>query len=177
MEQSIPMKRLLPLLALVLMLFPGCGDDGDDGDDGAATGAYSAQLRPLNGSGVTGEATFESQEDGIAVRITARGLEPGQVLPTYVKGFAGTREARCPDSGEELSAREARAFGDTLFTVEPFPTIKPGEARLRYDLMLTPSEGEFRRLQPLERRTLVLEAGEGRGRTLPVACGEISRSE
>lgn len=170
------MRRLLPLLPLILALLVGCGDEGGDDESGSDDAAYSAQLRPLNGSGVTGEATFESQEDGIAVRITARGLEPGQVLPTYVKGFAGTREARCPDSGDELSAREARAYGDTLFTVEPFPTIKPGEARLRYDLMLTPSEGELRRLEPLERRTLVLEAGEGRART-PVACGEISRSE
>lgn len=166
------MKRLLLLLAVVLAPVAGCGDEGDEGDARADRTTYSAQLRPLNGSGVTGDAAFRFQEDGIAVRITARGLEPGQILPTYIKGFAAAREARCPDSGERLSAREARTYGDTVFEVEPFPTIKPGEARLRYDLTLTPSERELRRLEPFERRTLVLRAGEG-PRTLPVACGEI----
>jgi len=171
------MKPVLPLLAVVLALFASCGDEGDDDEGRSDDTAYSAQLRPLNGSGVTGEATFEFQDDGIKVRITARGLAPGEILPTYVKGFAGTREARCPDSGGDHNAREARAYGDTLFSVEPFPTIEPGEASLRYYLMLTPSEAELRRLEPLERRTLVLEAGDRRARTSPVACGEISPSE
>lgn len=176
MKQSVQIRRLIPLLALVLALLVGCGDEEGEGEDGADGRAYSTELRPLNGSGVTGEAAFEFQEDGLAVRITARGFEAGRILPTYVKGFTGTREARCPDSGEDLSAREARAYGDTLFAVDPFPTIKPGERRLRYDLTLTPSEGDLRRLQPLDRRTLVLEAGDG-PRALPVACGEISASE
>ena len=176
MAPSIPMKRLLPGLTAVLGVLAGCGEDGGGGEGGADSARYSADLRPLNGSGVTGKAAFESQEDGIAVRITASGLEPGQILPTYVKGFAGTREARCPDSGDDLSAREARVYGDTVFALEPFPTIKPGEATLRHDLTLTPSEGELRRLEPLERRTLVLQAGEG-PRTVPVACGEISAAE
>ncbi len=171
------MKQLVPLLALVLTLFSGCGgdDDGEGGDGG--TTEYSATLRPLNNSGVTGEAVFEQQGDEIRLRITAKGLEPGQIIPTYVRGFAGTREARCPRSDGNLSAREARAYGATVFSVEPFPTIKPAEATLRYDLTLTPSKAERHRLEPLARRTLMLEAGKRRTQTLAVACGEISPLE
>lgn len=165
------MKPLAPALAALIALLAGCDDD----DGGAEVMRYSAELLPLNDSGATGQARLEVRADELTVRITARGLEAGQVVPTYIRGFAGMREARCPRSGEDLAAREARAYGDRLFAVEPFPTIEPGATRLRYDLTLSPSPAARRRLQPLERRVLVLQAGERN--PSPVACGELTQSD
>ncbi len=174
------MKPLLPLLAVLLALLPACGD----GETGAGeVTEYAAELRPLNGSGVTGKAVFELQEDAIGVRISARGFEDKQIISQSITGLAGTKPARCPDGG---AGQRRRSYGRTLFYVQPSPTIKPGETRLRYDLTVHLSEAERRRLEPLEGRALVLsgrtagrggEVSPGRAGDLPLACGRISRAE
>ena len=128
---------------------------------------------------------MELEEDALRVRITARGLGEDQIVAQYVKGVAGTTPARCPDG--DVSARQGRAaYGGTLLALQPFPTIKRGQNQLRYDLTLSLSERERRRVEPLEGRALVLsgktaeregDVSAGRLGNLPLACGRISTAE
>ncbi len=169
------MKLLLPLLALALVLFAGCG--GDD----IETEQYSAELRAIGGSGVTGRAVFRLEDDAIDATITAKGLEERQIVSQFVKGLAGTEQARCPESVQFAGGGQV-AYGKTVLALEPFPTVQPGRDVSRYDGRLPLSEAERRRIEPLERRVLLItgeaaqENGGGR-RNTPVACGEISTSE
>lgn len=179
------MKPLLPLLAALLAFAPGCGDDDGEDASGGEPAQYTAELRPLNESGVRGNALFELEDGAIGVKITARGLRGDQIIAQYVKGVAGTTPARCPD-GDVSASQGRRAYGGTLLAVEPFPTVKRGEDRLRYDLRLSLSERERDRLEPFAGRALVLsgETAErhgdlraGRPGNLPLACGLISRAD
>jgi Ca2+-binding RTX toxin-like protein len=66
---------------------------GLGGDDILLAGPariHVADLQALNGSGATGTAILIQEEDALAVRIDARGLEPGQVHIQDINGrFAG----------------------------------------------------------------------------------------
>jgi hypothetical protein len=177
------MKPLLLLLAVLTALLPACGDDGGENVASGEVEEYAAELRPLNGSGVAGEAAFELGEDAIAVGITARPFEDGQILSLSIHGLAGTRLDRCPD-GDTSAAEGRRAYGRSLLLVRPSPTIKRGEDRLRYDLTVPLSDAQRRRLEPFQGRTLVISKNKGdRGRglragpALPLACGRISTAE
>ena len=176
------MKALLPLPALVLALAAGCGDeDGDDRSGAGEPAGYTAELRPLNDSGVTGEAAFDLEEDAVRVRISASGFKDDQIIAQWVKGRTDTAPARCP-RGDVSASQGRRAYGGTLLALQPFPTIRSGESALRYDLKLSLSAAERRRLEPGEGRVIVLagrtadrvgDLRSGRPENLPLACGRI----
>ncbi len=177
------MKPLLLLLAVLTALLPACGDDGGEDVASGKVKEYAAELSPLNGSGVAGKAGFEEGEDSLAVTVSARPFEDRQILALSINGGAGTTPARCPD-GDASAAEGRSAYGQVLVLVRPAPTIKRGEDRLRYDLLVPLSDGERRRLEPLEGRTLVISRNRGDrgrgvrpGRALPLACGRISAAE
>ena len=73
------------------------GGAGDDILVAGATPVHVADLQALNASGVSGTAILVEDEDMLAVRVDARGLEPGQVHIQDINGrFAGDE---FPDAG------------------------------------------------------------------------------
>ena len=163
---------------LLLSLVPACG--GREQPE-----RFSAELRPMNDSGVTGSARVERTGGHLRVVISARGLAPEQIHEQRLGGFAGTgREARCPagaddaDGDGRLSPSEARrAYGGEVMSLEPFPTVGR-ERRLRYDLTF-PVAPE--RAEAVDRRVIVLHGmstrgygGRGYRAEVPVACGALA---
>ena len=137
---------------------------------------YSAELRPLNDSGVEGRARFAREGEHLTVTIAADGLERNQIHGQSLHGFFEEgRRAECP-AGDEAQLRNfegAGVYGPPVRPLEPFPTV--GSAgRLDYRLTFTDDPD---RLDPLENRTLVLRgvSDEGKYRPdLPVACGRLT---
>ncbi len=201
------MKKLSPLLALLLAFATGCealktgetvekGDEGGCGGGGAAPqmfAQHTADLRPLNDSGVEGLARITLAGDLLTVRITASGLEENRIHKQYLTG--GREEAACPGGAEddngngfvEHSREEGEsAYGSTVLPLEPFPTTTRKSDRL--DVELDFPQVPRDRIEPLEDHAIVLagmranlhkQGREGRRRVeyvenLPVACGAIS---
>jgi len=145
------------------------------GEQPGATDAdrYSAELRPLNGSGVQGRARLDREGEHLTVAIQAEGLTPDRIHQQSVHGFVGERRAaECPVR-ESDDGRLASAYGPRLRALEPFPTVG-SDGRLDYRLTFTVDPEQ---LEPLETRTLVLEGASTDGATyrpdLPVACGRL----
>ncbi len=100
--------------------------------------AYMATLTPLNGSGVSGSAMLNMNDDGtLTVQINATGLEPGQTHVQHIHGFLdGTNSVIPPPSaggdaasemGTLLSVAEGAPFyGAILLPLEPSPTPSDG---------------------------------------------------
>jgi hypothetical protein len=59
-----------------------------------AISLYTADLTPLNNSGVTGEAWFSLDRYDLTVRINATGLEAGQQHPQHIHGLFDTNNAQ-----------------------------------------------------------------------------------
>lgn len=51
---------------------------------------FTSDLKPLNGSGVTGTANLTLNKNELTVRIDATGLEPDQTHPQHIHGLVGT---------------------------------------------------------------------------------------
>ena len=137
---------------------------------------YSAELQPLNDSGVEGRARLARKGEHLTVTIAADGLERNQIHGQALHGFFEEgRRAECP-AGDEAQLRNfegAGVYGPPVRPLEPFPTVG-SSGRLDYRLTFTDDPD---RLDRLENRTLVLRgvSDEGKYRPdLPVACGRLT---
>ena len=140
---------------------------------------YSAELQPLNDSGVEGRARLAREGEHLTVTIEADGLAPKRIHGQAVHGFLGERRAaECPSeaSGDDglLGWEEgASEYGPRLYRLEPFPTVE-SDGRLKYRLTFNVDPD---RLAPLDTRALVLRGDSTDGKyrpDLPVACGRLS---
>ncbi len=178
-----PVVPVMAAMAVMAVAVSACGEQ-----PGAADAArYSAELRPLNDSGVKGRARLDMEREHLTVTIEADGLEPDQIHEQGVHGFlAEQRGAECPaqESGKGASpslralGRLAEddgtsTYGRRLRALEPFPTVG-SNGRLDYRLTFTVDPDQ---LKPLENRALVLRGASPDGGTyrpdLPVACGRL----
>lgn len=178
------MRRLVTLLASLLVLAPACGQEPATGGGGEAQ-RFAADLRPLSGSDVEGTARMTLAGNHLIIDIDARGLEPRWIHPQHIRGAPEENgEPSCPASADDLDnggyrlEEGERADGGNLLALEPFPTVGR-KGRLDWNVTMNVDPDELR---PLERRVVVLRgrmAGrDARGRAeydpdIPVACGVI----
>lgn len=128
----------------------GCGG-------GSEPVTYSAQLAPVGGSGVDGEARLELAGDHLELDIRATGLVPNRVHEQRLQA----------DGGGD------RCGGDALLALAPYPTVGD-DGRLDYDNTLELDRDEL----DLSNATVVLFGSSGGGRyrpEAPVACGRLER--
>jgi hypothetical protein len=83
------MALALPAVAALLMATPAAA---------AAAQSYEVRLAPVNDSGATGTAILTVTDDGgMRVKVTARGLVPGVAHALHVHGdVTGRADHRCP---------------------------------------------------------------------------------
>jgi len=159
--------------AVAAVAVSACGEQPGPAD----ADRYSAELRPLNDSGVDGRARLVREGEHLMVTIEADGLEPDQIHQQGVHGFVeDERGAECPAGDEaRLTDEEGEnVYGPRLRALQPFPTVG-SNGRLAYRLTFTVDPDQ---LDPLKNRALVLRGasgGEGTYRPdLPVACGRLT---
>ena len=173
---------LVTLLTCGLVLVPACGQDSQELD------RYTARLRAINDSGVSGTASLSLVGDRLLVEIDAEEMVPDRIHPQNL--FAGAGEqgrARCPTaaadadgSGLVTPVEVQDAFGPGAVPLEPFPTVgSDGELAYRLTSELEPGE-----LEELDGRVLVLHGrggatsegapADGYEPGMPVACGRLA---
>jgi len=189
-EGPFTMRRLLPLAAVVVAGLSACGEEGEQSSQSSESPrSFTAQLRPLNDSGVKGTVKLVPREvEGesiLQVDIDATGLTPNRIHPQQIRGFVGGGiEAECPDDegGDLLVRDEAQnSYGEVIEDLAPYPTVGD-DGDLNWDL---PVEVNSDRLQPLGDRVVVLygkranrassDAGTIYEPKIPVACGKVQR--
>lgn len=162
-------------VAVAAVALSACGEQPGVAD----AERYSAELQPLNDSGVQGRARLAREGEHLTVAIEADGLAPNRIHGQAIHGFLGERRpGECPAeesvAGGTLGAEEgASEYGPRLDRLEPFPTVQ-SDGRLDYRLTLNVDPD---RLEPLDTRTLVLRGDSTGGKyrpDLPIACGRIT---
>jgi hypothetical protein len=132
---------------------------------------FVARLTPLNGSGVTGNATVTVEgTSGVNVEITAMGLEAGREHEQHIHGFRNGTPAKAAPMDATLTDQQAEAIvGPPLLALEPYPEgggPKPVTYRATFqDVSL---------LFPLDARAIELHGLTRGGEydfTIPVATG------
>lgn len=164
-----------PIVAAVAAVaVSACGEQPGPAD----ADRYSAELQPLNDSGVEGRARLAREGNHLTVRIKADGLERRHVHGQAIHGFVAQREAaECPseelgDVGGLRPKEGESQYGHPLRRLEPFPSVG-SDGRLDYGLTFNV---DAEKLEPLETRAIVLRGVSEGGRyrpELPVACGRI----
>lgn len=158
---------------------------------------YTAELSPLNNSGVTGTAELVLIGNELTVTINASGLEPNMVHPQHIHGFKeNNRNSKCPppsadDDGDNFVelGEGAPFYGPVLLPLQPFPTAPDGT--ITFVETYNVNDLDFS-VTPLQNRAIVLHGmtaeltqivnGEtvvvnGYIATLPVACGQIQPAQ
>lgn len=157
---------------------------------------FTAQLAPLNNSGVSGEATLMVDGNMLTVTITAEGLEANKVHPQHIHGFVeDNRNATCPAPSADKNGdglidliEGLPSYGPVLLElylpVDEFP-VADADGKLHFERTFSLGEVEFEEegqvisyanLKPLQNRAIVLHGMTVDGEyvaTLPVACGQI----
>lgn len=160
---------------------------------------FTAQLAPLNSSGVSGEATITVENNTLTVNIWADGLEPNMVHPQHIHGFKdNNRNSTCPSPADDRNGdgivdlvEGLPSYGPVLLElylpVDEFP-VADANGRIHYERTFKLGEVEFEEegqvisyadLKPLQNRAIVLHGMTVNGEyiaTLPVACGQIMKS-
>lgn len=158
-------------------------DDKEDKDKKV----FTAEVDPLNNSGVSGHATLILEGKKLTVKIHAEGLEADSPHPQHIHGLEDNKDATCPtrsadenDDGLIEIGEGLPFYGPVLLPLEPFSTAADGTIDYEHTFML--GEGETiaeRDLMPLQNRVIVLHGMTVDGEymaTLPVACGEIKEA-
>lgn len=142
---------------------------------------YTAELSPLNGSGVTGTAELTLMGDQLTVEIFATGVEPGNVHLQHIHGFMdNNKNSKCPppsadgdDADDLVGFLEGRPFyGPVLLPLDPFPV--PTDQTINFKETYTLSDDT--KVTPLQNTSIVLHGMTVDGtyiETLPIACGQI----
>lgn len=137
-------RALAASLALgATTMLAACEDDDLDLVENDAE-VYTVALTPLNGSGVTGTATFTVTDDQFAASVEAAGLAPGMVHPQHI--HAGSA---CPTASADANAdgfvdvtEGTPAYGGILVPLDSdlsaqmtgdFPTLAASSSTLDYD--------------------------------------------
>ena len=160
---------------------------------------FTANLNPLNNSGVTGKATITVENNTLTVNIWAEGLEPNMVHPQHIHGFkANNRNSTCPAPSDDKNGdglvdlvEGLPSYGPVLLElylpVDEFPKAD-ADGKIHYERTFSLGEVEFEEegqvisyadLKPLQNRAIVLHGMTVDGEyiaTLPVACGMIMKS-
>ena len=160
---------------------------------------FSAQLSPLNNSGVTGEATITVENNTLTVKVWADGLEPNMVHPQHIHGFMeDNRNSTCPAPSADTNGdgivdlvEGLPSYGPVLLElylpVDEFP-VADADGTIHYERTFELGQVEFEEegqvisyadLKPLQNRAIVLHGMTVNGEyiaTLPVACGQIMKS-
>ena len=168
----------VPLIgvAVAAVAVSACGERPGAAD----AGRYTADLQPLNDSGVGGRADVAREGEHLMVRIQADGLAPNWVHGQAIHGFTAERqEVECPaeEFGDaRLGAEEGESeYGRRLRKLEPYPSA---DSKGRIDYRLTHSIDPDQ-LEPLDTRTVVLRGASVGGDkdkyrpNRPVACGRL----
>lgn len=146
---------------------------------------YTAQLAPLNGSGVTGEVEIQVQGNRLDVMMVVRGVEPGQIHPQHIHGFDGNeQDATCPPpsaAGDDglISIAEGEPFyGPVQLALDPFPTPQDGTYVFHETFKITNADKDFtvQDARDLVDEEIVIHGMTVDGEywaTLPVACGAL----
>lgn len=168
----------------------GCSTDSDpifqDPDDDALF--YKSCLYPTNDSHAAGFAYFRLDGTELTAHVMAVGLEPGEVHPQHIHGFADDSESTCPPAnvaGEDglIDLDEGAPFyGPVILplTLEngEMPTAGPNGwvMYMRTFTLGTIGMPSVSDLGPLENRAVVLHGMTVGGEyltTLPVSCGTV----
>ncbi|MGK7392063.1 MAG: hypothetical protein ACNS60_17050 [Candidatus Cyclobacteriaceae bacterium M2_1C_046] len=150
---------------------------------------YSANLNPINNSGVNGSATLILEGNTLQVTIQANGLEPLKDHPQYIRGFPSSAEnSTCPPPGADtdgngiVGIEEGKLFyGGIKLPLDT--TTASSNGSLRYEDTFTLGEGnnpELEDLESLTSRAIVLHGMTINGNyepALPVACGQLVLSK
>ncbi|CAN5917260.1 hypothetical protein BH23ACT10_BH23ACT10_23400 [soil metagenome] len=156
---------------------------------------FTADLSPLNGSGVNGTATLTAEGSTLTVHIEASGLEAGMLHPQHIHGFDNpSRNAVCPtqDDADELEGLPEEAddpdkfvaleeglddYGPVQLPLEPFPTAEDGTIDYTQTFPINSVKAVRGQLQNrhivLHGLTIPGDDGDVYVATLPVACGQI----
>jgi Cu/Zn superoxide dismutase len=140
---------------------------------------YVAALRPVNRSGVMGEAIITVRGSTLYVQVRARGMEPGQEHAQHVHGFAGGQPSTCPPSASGTVVQEPEAetfYGPVLLPLAPFPTADASGSISYRGTLQASSDVSTITLLPLDGRAVVLHGMMVNGTyepSVPVACGEL----
>lgn len=95
---------------------------------------YTATWVPSSGSGVSGTTDFSLSGDQLTVHVRATGVEPGQIHPVHLHGFAGGRQSVLAppdadtrgDSDSYLESFESELYlGSPLLPLTLTPTGNP----------------------------------------------------
>jgi len=159
---------LMPAVGMVLIA-AGLTRQGDSKEK------YTAELRPLNDSGVSGTVSLKLEGDTLKVDIDAKGLEPNQTHPIHIHGFKeGDRASSCPSAQEGDITMDAveQAAGQSLAKFEVSERInEKGELKIQKTIQVNADE-----VEPLDKRLVAIHGMTVQGsydQSVPVACGRI----
>ena len=161
---------------------------------------FTAQLSPLNDSGVSGKANITVENNTLTVSVWAEGLEPNMVHPQHIHGFMeNNRNSTCPSPSDDTNGdgivdlvEGLPSYGPVLLElylpIDEFP-VADAAGTIHYERTFNLGEVEFAEegevisyadLKPLQNRAIVLHGMTVNGEyiaTLPVACGMIMKSK
>jgi len=139
------------------------------------TQTFTATLRELNDSGVTGTATITQQGDQITVAIQATGLEANQVHVQHIHSLEGAGDSTCPDASSDADGdgiitleESAPDYGPVQLALEPFPNAPDGT--ISFSGTFDAPDDDMATNAVVIHGMSVDGTYEG---TLPVACGTI----
>jgi len=197
MRQNRPFAVRVATIA-ALALAGVAGTAASFAQSGEATTIARVDLRALNDSGASGDATLRLSSDRrtLSVQIRATGLEPGGAHISHIHGLSQSGapvDSTCPGRSEdadgdgfvELEEGGVR-YGPILVDFSDVDPDRDGRVNFTKTVTLDGSEGAL----PLEMRHIVVHgltvpAGPGSGTpgevdgtngyltVLPVLCGEI----
>lgn len=140
---------------------------------------FVAALKPVNKSGVMGEAVVIQRGSTLYVQIRARGMVPNQEHAQHIHGLSGSKASTCPPSITGTVTQEAQAeryYGQVLVPLAPFPTASASGTVTYQANVAASSDVPTITLLPLGGRAVVLHGmmvGGTYDPSVPVACGEL----
>jgi hypothetical protein len=175
------MKRFV--VALFMLVSLGCSACGNVSLSVRAPTAapivtkdYSASLRQLNHSGVSGQVEFQLTGNILKVKMNVSGLVPNE---QHFQHIHGDGASSCPTGNEadgSVTLSEALInIGPLAFDMQPYPlTGSQGRLELEQTFTLTPDE--LTSVTPMTGHVMVFHGAMNHGaydRFLPAACGDI----
>jgi Cu/Zn superoxide dismutase len=174
------MKRVLLLLVLLTSLALVSVASADSGVRGVRS--WTADLQPLNNSGVSGWANLTLDGDALTVTIHATGLEPDKTHAQHIHGLAENPSNRtCPTPDADANGdgivdvgEGVPFYGPVRLGLTPFTTAPGGI--IDYTQTFTDLSG-LEPVNTLQNRAIVLHGltiDGGYVGSTPVACGQIA---
>jgi hypothetical protein len=144
------------------------------------TSHYTAKLRALNRSGVSGTVDLQLTGNMLAITVNVTGLEPNQIHLQHIHGSHDV-VSTCPTAADANASsiitvdKALQKIGPVAFGFEPYaPADKFGAVRWSKTFVLDSSV--LWAITPLVQHVVVFHGMTYRGiydNVLPVACGSI----